>query len=416
MHRSFIFALALLVISLFAGQTLAAETQAASNYRLTLDALDPGNDHNIEAENLEASAPDRQSLFPIDRPLRDASQAWKRNLKDRIGLDFALESTTIYQITSGVRPANQAAVNTVTLAGIWKFLRNPDNDDGMGIGFAGETRNNPINTHFTQLTHDIGTLWSPNDSTSDAYVKVTQLWLGQRLLDNKLVYLIGKVDPGSLINGNRFAGSGNTQFFSQPFATNPAKTFPDNGIGAIGRFNAAPWLYFQGVVADSDAVSNHSPFTTINGHWFYAGEIALKPIVPILGEGNYRFLFFHNETQPQSTSGWALSFDQNLGEDLGVFFRFGDNDGRANPVKWIASGGFSFLQPFGRRNDQAGIGISMTSPSNPQFREEYSAETYYRVQLTEFFEFSASAQAIYHPSAATEDLIGVFGVRMRFLF
>jgi porin len=322
----------------------------------------------------------------------------------------------IYQATTGSRGPNEAAEHTTTLSGLWRPWTSPDSRDGIGVGFAGETRQNFSGASFRDMTADIGTLWSPNDATSDDYTTITQLWFGHRFLDEKLVYLVGKVDPGSYINGNRFAGSGNTQFFSQPFATNPGKPFPSNGIGAMGRFTPVSWFHLQGVISDGDAVNTHSPFTSINGQWIYATEMAFKPQVPGLGEGNYRFMLYTRDMEQENTAGWGLSFDQNLGEQFGAFFRFDSNDGRVSQIKQIASAGVAWLKPFGRKDDQTGIGVSYARPSNSDLRDEYSSEAYYRIQLTEYLEFSTSAQAVFHPSAAEEDVIGIFGVRFRVLF
>jgi len=79
---------------------------------------------------------------------------------------------------------------------------------------------------------------------------------------------VGLIDR---INQNRFAGSGNTQFFGQPYATNPARSFPDNGLGLMLHAEPTDWLFLHFTMSDSDAVSNHSPFTTLSGHWLYAG-------------------------------------------------------------------------------------------------------------------------------------------------
>jgi porin len=127
-------------------------------------------------------------------------------------------------------------------------------------------------------------------------------------------------------------------------------------------------------------------------------------------------MVYHNDSHGGTTSGWALSFDQNLGDQFGAFFRFGNNEGRTNPIRNIASTGISWLKPFGRKDDQAGIGISWTQPSDPSLRQEYSSEIYYRLQLTHFVELSPSAQMICNPSGSREDVIGVFGFRFRVLF
>ena len=206
------------------------------------------------------------------------------------------------------------------------------------------------------MTQDLGTLWSPNDAASDDYATITQLWFGGRLAHEQLMFVVGKIDPGAYFNGNRFAGNGNTQFFSQPFATNPGRVFPANGIGGALRYAPVKWFYIQGETSDSDAVNTHSPFTSIDGRWLYAGEAALRPVIPTLGEGTYRVMVFTRDMEPERTSGWALSFDQMVGKNVGVFARFGSNEGRVASVKQIVAGGVSFPHPFGRKDDRNGRG------------------------------------------------------------
>src|SRR4051794_39711818 len=117
-------------------------------------------------------------------------------------------------------------------------------------------------------------------------------------------------------------------------------------------------------MCDSDAISTHSPFTTVGSRWLYAGEVGLRPKINALGQGNYRLMLYDRDAKSANELGWSLSADQNLSDDLGVFLRYGGNDGDINAIEHLVSGGFSFLAPFGRGNDQAGIGVSYTHPSD----------------------------------------------------
>jgi hypothetical protein len=395
-------ALLALAVILFVGAAVARAQQAA-----------PSQD--VEQITEEAQRTPEGPLFTIDRPVYDALQAWKKDLSERHGINWALENTTIYQSTSGGVDPNDALVNTLGLFATWKIIRSDNGKDFGGIGFQGETRANTADS-FPELRDSLGTLWSPNDSTSANYTKINQLWWGQRFGEGRFGFLVGKLDLGTRINENRFAGSGNTQFFGQPYATNPGRSFPDNGLGFMLRVEPTDWLFLHFSMSDSDAVSTGSPFTTINGHWFEAGEIGFKPEIPGLGPGIYRFMLYYRDADSANELGWALSFDQNLSEKYGVFLRYGGNDGDINSIEHIVSGGFSFLQPFDRRNDQAGIGVSWTHPTSSDLRDEYAAETYYRLQVTEGIELSASAQLVIDPSASDQDAVGVFGLRCRVLY
>jgi len=370
---------------------------------------------DVERVTEEASRVAEMPLSTVDRPLYRAAQESKKQLSDKYGINWALEDTLIYQAASGGIDPNDAMVNTLGLFATWKIIREQDGKDFAGLGFQGETRSNHID-EFTALRDDLGTIWSPNDSTSDDYTKINQLWWGQRFGDGKFGYIVGKVDPGSRINENRFAGSGNTQFFGQPFATNPARSFPENGLGFMLRAEPNDLLFFHFTMSDSDAISNHSPFTTVEGNWLYAGEVGYRPVINGLGQGVYRVMLYQRDADSANEFGWSISADQNLSDQYGVFLRYGGNDGDINSIEHLVSVGLSLLQPFGRKNDQAGIGVSYTHPGDDALRDEYSTELYYRLKLTEGIDLSGSAQFIIDPSASDDDAAAVFGIRCRVLY
>lgn len=377
---------------------------------------DDGDQRNIARKLEDAGQTRRDAVLTFDRPIGDAIRGWRLELREATGIDLALDSTTIFQVTSGSRGPNTAAEHTSGIFGTWTMWRDPDTNDRFGIGAAAETRGNFSGDSFRDMTTAIGSLWSPNDSTSDSHDKITQLWFGSQFAGGTLFLIAGKIDPGSYINGNRFAGSGNTQFFSQPLATSPARAFPDNGMGAIGRYAPVKWFHVQLVASDSKAVSEHPPFETMDGRWFLASEVAFKPELKGLGQGTYRVMLYTREMEPHDSQGWSLSFDQNLGDDLGLFFRCGSNEGDVIPVERIASAGISFLTPFGRPDDEAGVGVAWTEPADSSLREEYNFETYYRLPLSDLTDLSGSVMLLADPAARPEDLIAVFGVRLRIVF
>src|SRR5688500_17281243 len=282
----------------------------------------PGPSEDVEEVVAEAGRATEAPLAPADRPLYDALQRSKRDLSARYGIHWAVENTTIYQAASGGVDPNDALVNTLGLFATWKVFRDENGKDFAGPAFQAETRGDPFDGHFTDLRDSLGALWSPNDATSDDYAKINQFWWGQRLAGGRLGFVAGKIDPGGYINGIRFAGSGNTQFFSQPFATNPARSFPDNGLGFMARAEPAEWLYLHFTVSDSDAVSTYSPFKTLDGNWFYAGEAGLRPSVPGFGAGVYRLMLYQRDLDSADEFGWSVSADQDLSDACGVFVRY----------------------------------------------------------------------------------------------
>ena len=60
--------------------------------------------------------------------------------------------------------------------------------------------------------------------------------------------------------------------------------------------------------------------------------------------------------------------------------------------------------------------MSYSHPTDDDLRDEYATELYYRLQVTEGFELSGSAQFIIDPSASDRDKAAVFGLRARLLY
>ena len=147
---------------------------------------------DVEKITEEASQTPESPFTIADRPLYRAIQDVKKELSAKYGFNFAVEDTLIYQTASGGVDPNDAMVNTLGLFATWKIFRDENGKDFAGFGFQAETRGNHRND-FTDLRDNLGSLWSPNDSTSDDYTRINQLWWGQRFADGKLGFLVGKI-------------------------------------------------------------------------------------------------------------------------------------------------------------------------------------------------------------------------------
>jgi hypothetical protein len=90
-------------------------------------------------------------------------------------------------------------------------------------------------------------------------------------------------------------------------------------------------------MSDSDAISNHSPFTTVEGNWLYAGEVGYRPVINGLGQGVYRVMLYQRDADSANEFGWSISADQNLSDQYGVFLRYGGNDGDINSIEHLVS-------------------------------------------------------------------------------
>ena len=187
-------------------------------------------------------------------------------------------------------------------------------------------------------------------------------------------------------NGNRFQ-SQNTSFLNQAFSTNPTRSFPDNGLGVNVRLAPSKHLYFSLGVHDTNNSKTTTGFKNLDeDELFYAVEIGLTPRFKRWGPGRYRFTGWHagpgKRTSGESGSGFALSFEQDLGNDLVPFFRYGYQGDDLEATRQIVAGGLGVLNPLGLKGDILGIGIAWGQASDTATRDQYVLEGYLRHQFT----------------------------------
>jgi porin len=100
------------------------------------------------------------------------------------------------------------------------------------------------------------------------------------------------------------------------------------------------------------------------------------------------------EDNVESKQSVMLSFDQQLGEILGAWIRFGwQDDEAAVMVKALYSGGLDINGKLWRRaQDNIGIGYAYLGGGNQDLDNAYVFETYVRFLLNEYFAITADLQ------------------------
>ena len=132
--------------------------------------------------------------------------------------------------------------------------------------------------------------------------------------------------------------------------------------------------------------------------YYYVFNVTFKPEVQGLGEGNYRFNSVITEEQGTNpeTNGLIASLDQDLGESWGVFLRYDDTEIQtlSSPINESRSFGFYNRSPFGRSNDNFGLGFFRTKSDQGGSFTENGLEAFYRMGITDTFDLSFTVQRI----------------------
>ena len=99
------------------------------------------------------------------------------------------------------------------------------------------------------------------------------------------------------------------------------------------------------------------------------------------------------------------------------FIRYGHSSGGAAALKNMLSVGSGFYRPFGRESDGIGAGVTFGEPFGANARDQYSFETYFRIQLTNEIAVTPDFQYLINPSNNPGvDSIAIFSLRMRMDF
>lgn len=264
---------------------------------------------------------------------------------------------------------------------------------------------------------------------------VLHLYFAQKLFDNQLTLRIGKFDIGDWLDTNRY---GYYNFIGYSFAHNSTIPLPGNTLGAMFTYepNWAKWFYIQGGV--SNAIQNpresglNNSFDS-SAQYFAMGEAGIRTKISGM-DGIYRFIGWYDPrtltredtgTTEKNRAGFALSFDQDITRQLGLFFRYGFADQNVFEPRQYISYGFNIKEPIpGRTKDDLSIGVvhNLFAPgweaSNSARNADYETyiEAYYQAWLTPWMFLQPAVQIVTDPGGMSRstEVVGVVHLGLRF--
>jgi porin len=206
----------------------------------------------------------------------------------------------------------------------------------------------------------------------------------------------GVIDATDYLDDNTYSNDEYTQFMNQALVNGPNAFLPSYDLGCALELDVGSWSV-RGVamrIGENDAG---------NGYTFWGTQLGYR-VETRWGEGNYRVLAVGTSRgflDPAGGSGerrfaLGLSFDQQLGETFGAFLRMGWQDDRAAVTyDSVYSGGINVRgAPWGRPEDEIGLGYGYLPGGNQEVRGTQVAELYYRFVSREYFAITADAQTM----------------------
>lgn len=257
---------------------------------------------------------------------------------------------------------------------------------------------------------------------------ITQAYLRQNLLDGRIQYTIGKIFAPNYVNAYPFFDD-NRQFLNQNFTTSPTIPVPLRGFGMAGAvYPTDGGLYISGGMYtpySSDTGWTIDDFFERN-QYFYNVEIGWTSLantgVPLQARGAMDANNFHitpwyrDELDDGTPEAYGVAFNANylLQDNVMMFVRGGLSHG------WVIDRNLALgfgVQPAKARSDLFGVALGWATPHSEFLPAQYTAELFYRYQLTPQLAITPDAQFIMNPALnPTEDVLWAFGLRSRLTF
>ncbi|MCF6311693.1 MAG: carbohydrate porin [Verrucomicrobiales bacterium] len=369
----------------------------------------------------------RKTLLP-NGPMSRPAAAWEdfwHLVDEKSGLSMAFAYTTLFQAATkgnytGPRSGGSSDFDMI---GRWSLI-NPDDHEGWinegTIGFATEYRSQFGNATPADLGESLGSLWGITAGFNEEDFTLKELWWHQHLFDDHLAFRLGRISLDSIFDAYRFTGA-NHFYTNKAFSRNPTIPFPNTGLGLVFAWNPGHNLF--AIVGGGSADGREAETTTAQQgikEWFSATTLGWKPKHD-LGTGLYQVTFWHSKARsgnplPEAT-GYSILLQQEFANGWTPFTRYAYSSAAVTDTKRIITAGVVHEGSPRKPTDRVGVALAWGQAHNDNYRDQWTAELFYRYSITPSLRITPLAQIIVNPAKNPYDqVIGVFGLRGRFTF
>ena len=225
---------------------------------------------------------------------------------------------------------------------------------------------------------------------------------------NWLTFGIGQY---SLYNfdGTDYNSNQQVNFINYALSQNASATYSDAGLGAYVQATPDNWLFVAGF---ADATNIEAPsirFNHLNDkHFTTFAQIGYNPNVHGLGKGQYSVMFYNQpyvQEQQQTTNGWSLNAQQNIGAKTAIFARINGVTGEQAVVNQSYVLGGVYNNPLDRNElDQIGLAYAYDKidadavGENLAHKVEHIIEAYWAWGISKWATLTPDIQFYIHPA------------------
>ena len=364
--------------------------------------------------------------------VKDGMPGWfatKQKMMEEHGLAYGLNLSTLYQSASESLGEDEAWGGIVQIPVSWTVL-NPGEKNTGTIIFKAENRSR-ISTELAPQDlgiQGIGAASVVGTQFSDKDWILTNFYWQQALQEGRFKYVVGHIDNTDFMDTYGLVNS-QTAFMNLSFSTNPTIGVPDQGFGAGFGSLLGDNFYMAASLMDA-AGDPEKPADSIDqffdeGEYFKHIEFGYTLSPDRIYFDNIHVVYWESDEQTETTgepegSGWTASYSRFIDDKYMPFLRVGDSDGGGGALleKTVTAGLGIY---YAETNELFGVGLSYGEASEDpvggfgsNLDPQYTAEVFYRFQLSQHFAITPDLQWIIDPVLnPDEDSIYIAGVRAR---
>jgi porin len=374
---------------------------------------------------LEEDAADTEPVFTLESMRRSLQSYFdfKERMQEEHGFAFGFDYTAMVQGASESLGEDRAAGGIFRLFGTWTLLGHGTPNTGS-IVYKVENRHR-LGTDIppAALGFETGYVGLTAPIYSDYDWGLTNLYWQQRFNDGRFTFVAGVVDVTDYVATYGMVNPW-TSFSNLAFLTDPTIPAPNQGLGAAAGAMLTDQIYLIAGLADTNGDPT-DPGDMIDSffddrEYFKHVELGWTPSKDRIYLDNVHLTYWHADEREaaQTPDGWGLSFSaaKFFDDKWMPFLRAGyAEDGGALYERSVGAGLGYYRKA---RGDLFGVGLNWSRPSEssfgPDLDDQYTAELFYRFQLTDNLAITPDIQFIVDPTLnPEEDRIWVLGLRAR---
>jgi porin len=367
----------------------------------------------------------RPSFFDVN--ILEPYEALKKDLYERTGLRFGGDYSALAFAATESAGEDNAAGGMVRFYGSWDLIGRHEDNTGALI-YKVEHRHRYTDVAPSGFGSELGYVGLLNPPFSDQDWRLTNLYWRQRFFDRRLSVVVGFLDATDFVDAYALASPW-TGFGNLVFSTGSATIGLPNdatlGAGVGGYITENIYAIGSLTDANADPTDPFEGFDTFFNDFetFKSLEIGWTTGRDELLLNNVHVTFWHVDERDDAgtPSGWGVNVSASawIDERWLPFVRGGWAEDGGSLLEASVSAGFGYQRERG--GDVLGVGLNWGRPNRDTFGtdlgDQYTAEVFYRWQVTQNVQLTPSVQVLVDPALnPDDDVIGVFGVRARVAF